>query len=253
MLIENPGSAPEVVRPAIRALRKARWSPSRRVPIDADLRALEEDGYRVFPAAVDFLRNFSGLFVDVRRPYGHDEIIFSAAEACAGISWGLAAEYTEQAGVAVVPVGEAFSRHMTVFLGEDGRWFGGYDQVLVEFGTDVFEFIENATGDKGMSVPYKGSGVRSSRRAWVKKLVTVIDAGRGDAAFVSCPTCSKYRLEIRYVGFPETRKAYLLFWCDACLRGIQLSRVWAPEGFRVWPIGDPASVADVPDFKHAVR
>ena len=85
------------------------------------------------------------------------------------------------------------------------------------------------------------------REAWLKALARVAE-GHGDAADSPCPVCGLDCLEVRYVIDDSSRVGYVLLWCGACLHGISVSRVRAPEGVATWPIGDPASVAGVPDF-----
>lgn len=64
----------------------------------------------------------------------------------------------------------------------------------------------------------------------------------------SCPNCGQKNYGIRNIADPESRIGYALFWCESCLYGITVSRAKAPAGTRIWPIDDPASVADVPKF-----
>lgn len=87
----------------------------------------------------------------------------------------------------------------------------------------------------------------TDRAAWLQALGQVADR-QGEMDLVSCPDCSRDRLEVRYVVKPETRIGYVLLWCGACLHGISVSRVRAPEGAPAWSIDDPASVDGVPDF-----
>jgi hypothetical protein len=87
----------------------------------------------------------------------------------------------------------------------------------------------------------------ADREAWLKALARVAE-GHGEAADSPCPVCGRDCLEVRYVVDDSSRVGYALFWCGACLHGISVSRVRAPEGVVTWPIGDPASVAGVPDF-----
>jgi hypothetical protein len=91
----------------------------------------------------------------------------------------------------------------------------------------------------------------ADREAWLKALARVAEGHDPDddkAGSGPCPVCGRYRLQVRYIVDTSSRVGYALFWCDACLHGISVSRVRAPEGFRMWPIEDPASVAGVPDF-----
>ncbi|MFI2430377.1 hypothetical protein [Streptomyces sp. NPDC018693] len=70
----------------------------------------------------------------------------------------------------------------------------------------------------------------------------------GRASLGACPDCGQDRLQVRYIVHPDSRVGYVLLWCGACLHGISVSRVRAPEGMPTWSIDDPASVDGVPDF-----
>src|SRR4051812_30329326 len=113
---------PDVVAesPALPALHRAGWSRSRRISVDADLRALADDGYSVFPAAVEFLQSYSGLFVQVVRGGEPDEIWFSAERACESFDPGWVADYAHRAGTVLLPMGRACSEHLILLLGENG-------------------------------------------------------------------------------------------------------------------------------------
>ncbi|SDO95281.1 hypothetical protein [Actinacidiphila guanduensis] len=87
----------------------------------------------------------------------------------------------------------------------------------------------------------------ADRAAWLRVLSQVVDR-KGDVGLIPCPECGQNRLEIRYIVKLETRIGYVLLWCGACLHGISVSRVRAPEGAPTWSIEDPASVEGVPDF-----
>lgn len=87
----------------------------------------------------------------------------------------------------------------------------------------------------------------ANRKAWLRALGEFIDhkAGRGVYA---CVDCGQQGLNVRYVVKAESRVGYALFWCNACLHGISISRVRAPEGCPVWSIDDDQSLAGVPEF-----
>jgi hypothetical protein len=87
----------------------------------------------------------------------------------------------------------------------------------------------------------------AGRQAWLTVLARVID-GRRSMGIELCPNCERDQLEIRYVVDEKTRIGYLLFWCHACLHGITVSRVRAPEGVPVRGVGDPDATVGVPDF-----
>ena len=65
----------------------------------------------------------------------------------------------------------------------------------------------------------------------------------------ACPCCGREAtLRTRYVVDRGTRVGYLLMWCDACLRGISISRVQAPEGAEARWFDDSDALAGVPEF-----
>ncbi|MFJ1598274.1 hypothetical protein [Streptomyces sp. NPDC088261] len=87
----------------------------------------------------------------------------------------------------------------------------------------------------------------ADRGSWLRALALVAD-GRDVTGDEPCPNCGRDRLRVRYIVDPDSRTGHALFWCDACLHGITVSRVRAPEHMPTWPIGDPDSTAGVPDF-----
>jgi hypothetical protein len=62
-----------------------------------------------------------------------------------------------------------------------------------------------------------------------------------------CPLCGLGRIRYLYVADPEDRVGYCDAWCDACLKGIRISRVGVPNGMKFVPF-DEFNAADVPDF-----
>jgi hypothetical protein len=84
------------------------------------------------------------------------------------------------------------------------------------------------------------------RQAWLNSLVAARESG--DARHIPCPNCGRSELKIRYIVNSESRIGYVLFWCEACLHGISVSRVRAPEGIPTYALDDPESIAGVPKF-----
>ncbi|MFD8495869.1 SUKH-3 domain-containing protein [Amycolatopsis sp. NPDC059657] len=140
----------EYERPAIRLLKRAGWEPGRSVGIADDLGALEMAGYEVFPRAVDFLREYSGLFLAISRPGEQDAIRFAVRRACRQIDLDWVEVHSELAGVRLIPVGLVQVDQMTVLFGADGHFYGGYVYTFGKLGTDLLEFIENTVQGKGI-------------------------------------------------------------------------------------------------------
>ncbi|WP_370948545.1 SUKH-3 domain-containing protein [Amycolatopsis sp. cg5] len=139
----------EYERPAIRLLKRAGWEPGRSVGIADDLGALEMAGYEVFPGAIAFLREYSGLFLAISRPGEQDAVCFSVRLACRQTDRGRVEVHSELAGVRMVPIGLVQVDQMTVLLGEDGQFYGGYVYTFGKLGTSLLEFIENTVQGKG--------------------------------------------------------------------------------------------------------
>lgn len=87
----------------------------------------------------------------------------------------------------------------------------------------------------------------ADRSNWLRVLAQA--SGQRDRTHLGeCPDCGLFRLQVRFIVNPDTRVGYALLWCAACLRGISVSRVRAPEGMPVRSLDDPASTEGVPDF-----
>lgn len=84
-----------------------------------------------------------------------------------------------------------------------------------------------------------------NRAEWLTSLSKVIsEAGNS----TECPNCASGHLEVRYVVDLDSRIGFVLFWCNACLYGISVSRARAPQGLPVKSIADPDALAGVPEF-----
>jgi hypothetical protein len=86
------------------------------------------------------------------------------------------------------------------------------------------------------------------RQAWLKSLAAARESGETNR--ISCPNCGRSELKIRYIVDSESRIGYALFWCEACLHGVTVSRVRAPEGILTYALDDPTSTEGVPEFIH---
>lgn len=87
----------------------------------------------------------------------------------------------------------------------------------------------------------------ADRAAWLKALAEA-RFGSGDKVCGACPRCGHEQVRARYIVDPASRVGYVLMWCDACLHGISVSRVRAPQVAPVWPLQAPESTRGVPEF-----
>lgn len=74
--------------------------------------------------------------------------------------------------------------------------------------------------------------------AWEKVCGDIYEA-LPDRISVPCPNCGHDALRMEFVAKPSTRFGYSACWCDHCLRGIQNSRVYVPEGVNFRVLGTP--------------
>ncbi len=125
--------------------------PGREVEVEDDLRALEAEGHTAFAGAVAFLREYSGLDLPWDRDGFADEIWFSAARICQDRDPSWVGEYAARAGTALVPVGASNTGHLMLLIGEDGRWFGGFDDEFGELGEDLLSCLDNLILEKGFT------------------------------------------------------------------------------------------------------
>ncbi|MFE3173450.1 SUKH-3 domain-containing protein [Amycolatopsis sp. NPDC059090] len=130
-------------RPSVKLLRQAGWTSGRDVDISDDLRSLAEAGIEVFPGAISFLREYSGLSMSWKRASGFpDDLWISASRVVGSFDPRWVAIYADRAGTALVPVGEANQGYLLVLAGEDGRWFGGFDDAFGELGDDFLSCLD---------------------------------------------------------------------------------------------------------------
>ena len=115
----------------------AGWRPDRAVSVDRAVRALHGAGHMVWPGLLDFLKRFVGLHVSFEVGDQADWFWFDPERAIALCWASWVDEYKARAGQVVVPIGYGARDHMLLLLGEDGTWFGGYDDVVGVLGYDV--------------------------------------------------------------------------------------------------------------------
>ncbi len=137
------------------ALHRSGWTPTRSVDVYLEVSALREDGYTVIPAAAeDFLRQFGGLTLCFMRDGTPDTVKLGTrivlGQLCAE---RVQEEYAARTGTALIPIGVAFSEHMSLLLDERGRMFGGYDDLLLHLGdTPVLGLEEIVSGRRGRPI-----------------------------------------------------------------------------------------------------
>ena len=141
--------------PAYKYLTTMGWSESRRVDSTQAISALEDDGYRLFPAAHEFLASLSGLEGDMPsfRSGGTERIHFKPDSAILNIYRERVETYEQRVGESLVVIGEANNGHMVLLLSETGRMFGGNDDFLCELGSSMADGLRSLfEGREGIEV-----------------------------------------------------------------------------------------------------
>lgn len=146
----------EATTPAFEFLSAMGWSPDRWIDPSPFLDALSDDGYTPFPLATDFLSRFGGLAgnMPAHRVENYlERIHFLPDEAINAIYKERVQTYEERTGERLIVVGEAYNGHLTLMLSDQGRLYGGYDDYLCCFGSDIAEGLANLFARGGREVP----------------------------------------------------------------------------------------------------
>lgn len=134
-------------RPATRALKTWKSQP---VDIAGELAAYRREGLAWFESLAGFLAAYSGLTIGFRSDDGRpDTIWFSGRRSVELIATAWIEDYSRRAGVLLAPVGAAYSDHLTLLIGEDGSWFGGYGEDFGSLGADFPAALDNLLQNAG--------------------------------------------------------------------------------------------------------
>ncbi|TGE09482.1 SUKH-3 domain-containing protein [Hymenobacter fodinae] len=114
-------------------LAKAGWQPDRVISTLSYQLALRIERYPWFSAIEDFLQEFGGLRITFSYQDGNTSILhFDASKAAADVDtdWALN-NYKQRIGCsALCIIGQAYSDHMSLYMDEEGKVYGGFDDFL---------------------------------------------------------------------------------------------------------------------------
>jgi hypothetical protein len=136
----------------VSALQRAGWDSRRRVKTSSYVADWKREGYTIFPAALVFAENFGGFLL--KHPgyngEGSDESCFDPSAASRRLDrvW-VVEDYQVLAGEELIPVGQGYSGHLTYLLGNDGGFYGGFDDYFCRIGRDVEDALANIVFAKG--------------------------------------------------------------------------------------------------------
>lgn len=135
------------------ALLAGGWTPGRRVDVASDLAAYQEEEYEFepWPELEAFLTEYSGIGVWEGDPRSTIWIDGAAAAKAADPGWAEA--YEEVLRTQLAPVGGY--QPMFLFLGRDGRLYGGFDREFGYLGETLPEAMNSIWHPEGRHFEYR--------------------------------------------------------------------------------------------------
>lgn len=120
-------------------LRACGWWPERRVDVTLEVSSLEQAGVEIWPELLDFLMQYARL--EIKSNDGTRSLSLDPSRAVAGTDLGWGRSYSSMIGTALAPVGEY--SHMTIYLGRDGEFYGGFDAEYGRISANVEGLIDS--------------------------------------------------------------------------------------------------------------
>ncbi|MCA8832464.1 SUKH-3 domain-containing protein [Hymenobacter pini] len=120
-------------QPTLEQLIKAGWQPSRTISTLSYQLALRIEGYPWFSAVEYFLQRYGGLRIAFRYENGNTGILhFDARKAAKEVDTDWAQDnYIQRIGCSsLCIIGQTHSDHMSLYMDEEGKVYGGFDDFL---------------------------------------------------------------------------------------------------------------------------
>jgi hypothetical protein len=133
-------------------LMEAGWFINREIDVTELVTFLVDYGYKVFDNVKSFLRefgllninyvnsrsgNYANIYVDTRNIIADQSVIDS---------------YGRYYGTIMVPV--AVKSHLQICISEEGKFYGGFDQILLKLGDSFEEVLYNLITDAKLEKVY---------------------------------------------------------------------------------------------------
>lgn len=134
---------------AAKVLGEAGWTADRKVDLREVVERYEACGYEVSASAFEFLESFDGLTLEFPRGGETDCCWFDSGRSVIVASKGWVGRYSALASENVLPVGEMYFDHFSVFVGQSGALYAGYDQTFYRLGETWQSGISNLIGEDG--------------------------------------------------------------------------------------------------------
>lgn len=131
-------------------LLKSGWFIDRNINIAEMEKYLNENGYVLYEPVKEFLKEFGLLKITFENPKNKKylstiEVDPKILGIYNSIFNSIISSYGIHCRKKMVPVARLSQHSMTICISEDGKFYGGYDEWLLELGDDFYELLENLT------------------------------------------------------------------------------------------------------------
>ena len=133
------------------ALARSGWTRDRRVSVDEDVAELTHEGYGTWPSLLGFLAAFSGVQIFFNRNGRRESAWFGAKRETAESYKAWVDDYTLRVGRRLAPIGRAYGTHLLLLAGEDGAFYGGFDDEFVHLGGSAEEMLNALVTGEGVA------------------------------------------------------------------------------------------------------
>lgn len=120
------------------------WFPGRQVDLGSDLESWAAHGYEVPDVVREFMTECSGLkFEYPRHPAvgGSHSCLVSGATSSRRVGRSLVAEYEEQLGWGLCPIGQSASGGLLLLMASNGTTYGGHDRFFAKIADDGYHAL----------------------------------------------------------------------------------------------------------------
>ena len=136
----------------LETLKKSGWQENREIPIHNILEYYEKIRYVCNDMQLKFLKNFSYLEITFENPHVKKfprlknipvRFMLYPLDAAESVFRMRVRDYEIHFNKNMIPIAEVPTEEMTVFLAEDGVFYGGFDESVIEFGNNLNTVLYN--------------------------------------------------------------------------------------------------------------
>ena len=122
------------------------WFEGRKVPIDDVINHWKNRKYPLYPNQINFIEEFHNLKFSFKNINNHRYIIDINPLRNDVPLWALK-KYIEYVGANLVCFGEVVSQNTFLFITQDAKIYGAYEDEIVFWGNNFYESLENVYFD----------------------------------------------------------------------------------------------------------